>query len=253
MLSNSMAAALPRDGVRDRPRPASQSGAAAGSRSRLAPLVATVGLFYAVPPDGRSATSSLVVRQLLAREVFSPAWLSVGVLMWLGALASAAGAALMWANLFTFALVLDAATVTAMTEGVATLAAAAFSFLLLAWARRAAGRHRAPLAFLLLVIAGASVAVPVAGRASKKLRRGRSDHAGGKPPHTMSTLIAPRCRQSARWADHKPTGEKKSSISPTDGKRECTAAAATAKTARHRLSGVESGSGSTTIASAHHR
>jgi hypothetical protein len=40
-------------------------------------------VFYAV----------LVVRQLLARELFSPAWISVGILAWLGAVAAAAGSA----------------------------------------------------------------------------------------------------------------------------------------------------------------
>ena len=37
-------------------------------------------------------------------KMFSPAWISVGVLAWLGAAAAMAGAALMWANLQTFAL-----------------------------------------------------------------------------------------------------------------------------------------------------
>ena len=35
----------------------------------------------------RSFYVLLVVRQLLARELFSPAWLSIGALTWLGALA----------------------------------------------------------------------------------------------------------------------------------------------------------------------
>ena len=67
--------------------------------ARLVPLVTTVGLFYAVH-FAVVCYVLLVVRQLAAREVFSPAWLSVGVLVWLGALAAAAGAALMWANLY---------------------------------------------------------------------------------------------------------------------------------------------------------
>jgi hypothetical protein len=49
-------------------------------------LIATVGLFYIV-----NLTVAfyllLVLRQLLARDLFSPAWLSVDVLSWLGALA----------------------------------------------------------------------------------------------------------------------------------------------------------------------
>src|SRR5476649_1741712 len=75
--------------------------------SRLAPLVATVGLFYIVHLTV-IFYSLLVVRQLFAREVFSPAWVSVDVLTWLSAMAAAAGATLMWRNLVTFSLVLDA-------------------------------------------------------------------------------------------------------------------------------------------------
>jgi len=76
--------------------------------SRLAPLIATVGLYYVVHLTV-IAYILLVVRQLLARELFSPAWLSVNVLTWLGAMAAAAGAVLMWRNLVAFSLVLDAA------------------------------------------------------------------------------------------------------------------------------------------------
>src|SRR5437773_6034136 len=133
--------------------------------ARLAPLVTTVGLFYVVHFTVISY-GLLVARQLAAREVFSPAWLSVGALAWLGALAAAAGAALMWANLDTFALVLDAETVTAMKRGAGTLALASVSFMLLAWVRRAFGaaapgapfgrQGRWPCAFGLLVIAGLS-------------------------------------------------------------------------------------------------
>ena len=50
---------------------------------RLMPLVTTVGVFYAVHLTVIFYIV-LVVRQLLAAEVFSPAWLSIGVLVWLG-------------------------------------------------------------------------------------------------------------------------------------------------------------------------
>ncbi len=96
-------------------------------QARLAPLVTTVGLFYAVHFTVVCYVL-LVVRQLAAREVFSPAWLSVGVLLWLGALAAAGGSALMWANLYTFARVLDAETVTAMTRGAGALILASIAF-----------------------------------------------------------------------------------------------------------------------------
>ncbi len=54
--------------------------------TRLAPLLATVGLYYVVHLTVIFYIL-LVVRQLLAREVFSPAWISVDVLTWLGAMA----------------------------------------------------------------------------------------------------------------------------------------------------------------------
>ena len=137
--------------------------------ARLGPLVTTVGLFYTVH-FAVVCYVQLVVRQLAAREVFSPAWLSVGVLVWLGALAAAGGAALMWANLYTFARVLDAETVTAMTRGAGALILACIAFMLLAWARRAFGREARWLcACALLLIAGASIAVPLALRGPSKI------------------------------------------------------------------------------------
>ena len=69
--------------------------------SRLFPLVSTVGLYYVVHLTVVSYVL-LVLRQLFAREVFSPAWISVDVLTWLSAMAAAAGAVLMWRNLVTF-------------------------------------------------------------------------------------------------------------------------------------------------------
>src|SRR5437773_2132808 len=58
--------------------------------ARLGPLVTTVGLCYAVH-FAVICYGLLVVRQLAARELFSPAWLSVGVQIWFGALTAAAG------------------------------------------------------------------------------------------------------------------------------------------------------------------
>ena len=142
---------------------------------RLAPLVTTVGLFYAFHLTVICYVL-LVVRQLLAREVFSPAWLSVGVLVWLGALAAAGGAALMWANLDTFAPVLDAGTVVAMTQGAGILVLASLAFMVVAWMRRAYGPEaRGLCAFALLAIAALSVGVPMAlrGRGTVSLLEAR--------------------------------------------------------------------------------
>ena len=131
---------------------------------RLMPLVTTVGLFYAVHLTVICYVL-LVVRQLLAREVFSPAWISVGVLVWLGALGSGAGAALMWANLDTFSRVLDETTVRAIAGGSLVLAGASLLFVLLTLGRHwIAPDARRTWAAALVVVAAGSVAAPMALR-----------------------------------------------------------------------------------------
>ena len=131
--------------------------------SRLAPIVATVGLYYAVHLTAICYVL-LVLRQLLAREVFSPAWLSVDVLTWLGAIAAAAGALLMWRNLVTFSLVLDAATATALLASALVLAATSLLCLALALYRRRAPERRALWAALFVVLVGSSSAALLALR-----------------------------------------------------------------------------------------
>jgi predicted AlkP superfamily phosphohydrolase/phosphomutase len=159
---------------------------------RLAPLVTTVGLFYAVHLTVLWF-ALLVVRRWLARDVFSPAWISVGVLVWLGALASAGGAVLMWANLRTFARVLDAGTVAAMTRGAAALALSSIGFVALAQARRAFGPEaRWTWAAALLSLAGASVMVPVALRgpaAPPSIEAGAFDVADDPAPATPESRL----------------------------------------------------------------
>ena len=88
--------------------------------ARLVPIATTVGLFYALHLTVLFYVV-LVLRQLFARELFSPAWISIGVLTWLGAAAAAAGAALMWANLGTFQLVLEPDTVRRVGNGAVIL------------------------------------------------------------------------------------------------------------------------------------
>ncbi len=136
---------------------------------RLAPLVATVGLYYIVHLTV-ICYILLVCRQLLAREVFSPAWISVDVLTWMCALAAAGGAALMWRNLATFSLVLDAATSAALERSALVLSATAILALLLALLRRNAPRARllwAPL-FVLLVLSSVAALLALRGRGAPR-------------------------------------------------------------------------------------
>lgn len=130
--------------------------------AKLEPLARTIGLYYAVHLTAIFYVL-LVVRQLLARELFSPAWTSVGVISWLGAAASAAGAVLMWANLQTFALVLEPQTARAVTLGAAALAGSSALFVLVGLLRRSIGPHLVWAVCLVMVLA-ASVAGPMALR-----------------------------------------------------------------------------------------
>ena len=135
---------------------------------RLLPLALTVGVFYAVHLTV-IFYACLVVRQLLARELFSPAWTSVAVLSWLGAAAATAGAALMWANLRTFSLVLTADTVNEIARGMLALVASACLFIVVGLMRAHFWpRKRFVWAFLLVLVAAGSIAAPAAlrGRAS---------------------------------------------------------------------------------------
>jgi len=142
--------------------------------ARLSTVVATVGLFYAVHLTAIFYVL-LVVWQLLARELFSPAWISVGVLTLLVGTASAAGAVLMWSNAGAFALVTDEATGLGLEQSAVVLVASALLFALVGLTRRAAPRARALWATMFVIVAGASVAAPLAlrGRGAPPLLEAR--------------------------------------------------------------------------------
>ena len=129
---------------------------------QLVPIAGTIGLYYAVHLTAIFYVL-LVLRQVFARERFSPAWVSVGVLSWLGAGAAATGAALMWANLNTFELVLEPQAARAVTLGAALVAAFAALFAVVGLLRRSFGPRFIWAACLLMVAAG-SIAAPMAVR-----------------------------------------------------------------------------------------
>src|SRR5579872_2219475 len=157
---------------------------------RLAPLVAAIGLFYFVHFTA-IVYVLLVLRQLFARELFSPAWISVAALAWLTALASAAGATLYLRNLWTFALVLDPPTSTALERSAEILAAtSAVSFLLLALRRRVP-RARALWALLLVIVTAGSIAAPIALRG-----RGRPSALDARP--LDAAVDAPPAERASR-------------------------------------------------------
>jgi len=131
--------------------------------ARLTTILATVGLYYVFHLTVIFYVL-LAVWQLVAREVFSPAWISVGVLTLLCGMASAAGAVLMWNNAEAFALVTDRATGLALERSAVVLAASAVLFALVGVTRRAAPRARGLWATMFLVVTAASAAAPLALR-----------------------------------------------------------------------------------------
>jgi predicted AlkP superfamily phosphohydrolase/phosphomutase len=132
------------------------------SPRRLIPIAGTIGLYYAVHLSAIFYVL-LVLRQLFARDLFSPAWVSVGVLAWLGASAAAAGSALMLANLNTFELVLEPQAIRAITLGAALLATFAVLFAFVGLLRRSFGSRLLWAAGLVAAAAG-SIAGPMAVR-----------------------------------------------------------------------------------------
>lgn len=131
---------------------------------RLLPLLSTAGIYYSIHV-AVGFYLLLVARQLLAAEVFSPAWISIGVLVWLSAGAAAAGAAIMFLNANVFALVLQADTARRMTSGAYALATASVLFVAIAILRAGTGRRGKILCAVLLVIVGAgSIGAPLALR-----------------------------------------------------------------------------------------
>ena len=130
---------------------------------RLMPVVASVGLFYAFHLTIIFYVA-LVLRQLLARELFSPAWLSVGVLASLTAASACAAAVLMWRNAATSSLVLDRATSSTIVRSGYALMAAAAGCISVAVLHRRAPHARAAWASMFLGVAVASIATTLAMR-----------------------------------------------------------------------------------------
>jgi len=131
--------------------------------ARLTPVALTVVLFYAAHLTV-FFYACLVLRVLFARDVFSPAWISVAVVSRLAAAAAATGALLMWLNLRTFELVLPPPTVDLMFKGLLILAASALLFAVVGVLRTHFAGLRRIWALLLAIVAAGSIAAPVVVR-----------------------------------------------------------------------------------------
>ena len=126
------------------------------------PLAALVGVFYTAYL-GSIAFGLLIVRRLLGRDFFSPAWISVAVFTWLSGFAAAAGAIVMWANISTFGVVLETGTRSALRVSAVTLAVVALLLFSIGVGQRYGGRRRIWAGCVALLVC-ASLVVPVVAR-----------------------------------------------------------------------------------------
>ena len=135
----------------------------------IAPLALAVGLFYGISLSA-IAYALLLIRALFGRDRFSPGWISVTVLAWLGFAAAAAGTAQMWANVDTFGVVLEAGTTQRLWQSTFVVGGAALLLLVLAIAQGYSARRRTWAASVCMV-AALSVIVPFGLRGPTSILR----------------------------------------------------------------------------------
>ena len=133
---------------------------------------------------------TMLLREFVSVQLFSPGWISVRLLAWLSAAAAAAAATLMWLNLNGFPTVFDEAASRRFAFGAAATTASAVVLLGIAIAHYSFGRRGSRVGAALLAIAvTGSLALPIAARGP-----------GGSPPlgARRVTLTPPPPRESAR-------------------------------------------------------
>lgn len=134
----------------------------------------------------------LVVRDFIAMDTFSPGWVSVRLLAWLGAALSAGAAVLMWLNVRGFALALGELAAWRMTAGAVAATASTIVLLAIAAAHYSFGRRGSRVGASLFAIAVvASMALPIAAR-------GRGTAATGHVPWTTRPIAAELSRGEPR-------------------------------------------------------
>ena len=133
---------------------------------------------------------TILLRELVSVDLFSPGWISVRVLAWLSAVAAAVAAALMWLNLRGFPVLFDDASARRFAFGAGATTASAVVLLAIAVAHYSYGRRGSRVGATLLAIAiTGSLALPIAARGL-----------GGELPlgARRVTLAPPPQRESAR-------------------------------------------------------
>src|SRR5829696_9844345 len=129
---------------------------------------------------------TMLLRDFVSVEIFSPGWISVRLLAWLSAIAAAVAATLMWLNLRGFPNVFDEAAARRFAFGAGATTASALVLLGIAVAHYSFGRRgsRVGAGLLLLAVTG-SLALPIAARGL-----GREPLQGVRP--VTLTGVAPR-------------------------------------------------------------
>jgi hypothetical protein len=149
----------------------------------------TLGAFYGIHLTLLFYVTMLL-RDFVSVDIFSPGWISVRLLAWLSAVAAAVAATLMWLNLAGFPNLFDNAAALRFTWGAAATTASAFVLVVIAVAHYSYGRRgsRVGAALLLIAMIG-SLVLPLAARGL-----------GGEPPlgARRVLLTPPPPRESAR-------------------------------------------------------
>jgi hypothetical protein len=133
----------------------------------------------------------LLLRDLLATQVLRPAWFSVRLLAWLGAVGTSAAAFLMWANLGALRSLLSPAAAARMEDGTWVVTVCAGLLAVVAVVRYSFGQRGSPAtAVMLVLVVVVSIAGPLwargLGETIVPLPR--------RPPQPAPVLEAPRVR-----------------------------------------------------------
>jgi predicted AlkP superfamily phosphohydrolase/phosphomutase len=124
----------------------------------------TLGMFYGVHLAILFYVTMLL-REFVSVEVFSPGWISVRLLAWLSAVAAAVAATLMWLNLNGFPTLFGEPAARRFAFGAGATTASAVVLLGIAVAHYSFGRRGSRVGAALLVIAiTGSLALPIAAR-----------------------------------------------------------------------------------------
>jgi len=150
---------------------------------------ATLGAFYGMHL-ALLFYVTMLLREFVSVDVFSPGWISVRLMAWLSAVAAAVAATLMWLNLNGFPRLFDEFATRRFAFGAGATTASAVVLLGIAVAHYSFGRRGSRVGAALLVIAiTGSLVLPIAARGT-----------GGPLPlgARRLTLTPPPPRDSAR-------------------------------------------------------